>query len=118
MNGAASAPSVERDEPLDDRSPQVPMIVLILPDVCELCLGPTVLGRLAELGITNVALLRDEETVGLVLEGWAFNPERSAKAAHEVVAGTTEGARTFRPITQMAVSAAPRRGGTAPFDTA
>ena len=71
MNGAAAAPSVERDEPLvDERSSQVPMIVVILPDAArELSLGPTALGRLAELGITNVALLRDEETVGLVLEG-------------------------------------------------
>jgi len=114
MNGAAAAPSVERDEPLvDERSSQVPMIVVILPDAArELSLGPTALGRLAELGITNVALLRDEETVGLVLEGWAFNPDRSAKAVHEVVAGTTEGARTFHPITQMAVSACPPGGGT------
>ena len=97
----------------------MPMIVLILPDAArELSLGPTMLGRLAELGITNVALPRDDETVGLVLEGWAFNPDRSARAAHELVARTTEGARTLRPITQMAVSAAPPRGGADPFDTA
>jgi hypothetical protein len=69
------------------------------------------LRKLARLGITTVSVLRDEETVGLVLEGWAFDPDRSAEAAHEVVAGTTVGARTFHPTTQMAVSSASTEGG-------
>jgi len=97
----------------------VPMVAVLFPiSDSEPRLEASALEELASLGITSVALLRDSSIAGLVLEGWAFNPDRSARAAHELVARTTEGARTLRPITQMAVSAAPPRGGADPFDTA
>jgi hypothetical protein len=66
--------------------------------------------ELARLGVTNVALLRDEQTVGLVLEGWMFDPERSSEAAAEAV-GADGSARTLRPVMQVAVANAVAQGG-------
>jgi hypothetical protein len=37
--------------------------------------------RLADLGISGITVLSDEHTVALVLEGWAFDPARTAEAA-------------------------------------
>jgi hypothetical protein len=88
------------------------MLVLLLEEKGrEPALGQRVLGELARLGVTSVSLLRDEGMVGLVLEGWAFDPARSADAARAAVAGAETGARTLHPLVQMAVSAAPTSGG-------
>jgi len=38
-------------------------------------------GQLAQVGVTNIALVRDEETVGILLDGWAFDPARSGAYA-------------------------------------
>jgi hypothetical protein len=73
-------------------------------------LRPAALEELARLGVNNVAVLRDGSTAGLVLEGWAFDPERAAAAAY-AVAGACDGVRTLRPLVQMAVSTAPFEGG-------
>jgi hypothetical protein len=35
--------------------------------------------RLAALGITRVTVLRNDETLGFRMEGWAFNPGHSAR---------------------------------------
>jgi hypothetical protein len=55
-------------------------------------------GRLAGLGITTVSLLRDARTLGIVLEGWAFDPARSADAARTAIVGAEGGARVLRPV--------------------
>ena len=68
----------------------------------RLSLRPAGLARLADLGVTNVALLQDESTAGLLLEGWAFDASRAAEAAC-AVAGACEGLRTLRPLMEMAV---------------
>lgn len=82
------------------------MVVLLIPIAAGApSLDPDSLGRLAELGITNLVLVRDEETVGLVLEGWAFDPTQSGRAALEALVDTRVEARTLRPLTQLAVSA-------------
>lgn len=72
----------------------------------EPVLGERALSTLRRLGITSVELLRDERTVGLVLEGWAFDPFGSGAAAAAAVAGA-QAARTLHPIVQMAVAASP-----------
>ncbi len=65
---------------------------------------------LARLGVTAVSLARDEETVAVILEGWAFTP-----AAHEAALaalGVDDGtARALQPVMHMAVSAAAKEGG-------
>lgn len=88
------------------------MLVLLLEEKGrEPALSQRVLGELARLGVTSVSLLRDEGMVGLVLEGWAFDPARSADAARAAVAGAETGARMLHPLVQMAVSTAPASGG-------
>ncbi len=82
------------------------MAVVLFPISNEVpTLQPATLDVLARLGVTSVSLVRDDETVGLVLEGWAFDPAR----AHEVasaVTGRCDEARTLQPLVQMAVSSA------------
>jgi predicted ABC-type transport system involved in lysophospholipase L1 biosynthesis ATPase subunit len=68
--------------------------------LAEACARTTILARL---GVTNVALLRDEHTVCIVLEGWAFDP---AGSASEVVSTFSDGRRSGRalqPVMQVAV---------------
>lgn len=82
------------------------MAVVLFPVSNEVvALQPAALDALARLGVTSVSLVRDDETAGLVLEGWAFDPARAREAA-SAVTGTCGEARTLQPLVQMAVSSA------------
>jgi hypothetical protein len=70
----------------------------------EFCLRQTFLAKLARLGVTSVVLVGDERTVGLVLEGWMFDPTQSAEAAADAV-GVGPQLRTLHPVVHMAVPA-------------
>jgi hypothetical protein len=86
----------------------VSLMVLLIPGPPEdVSLGPRSIRALASLGVTSIALVAHEDTVGLVLEGWAFDPERAQEAAEAVGAGS---ARTLRSLVQMAVSIATIEG--------
>lgn len=90
------------------------MVVVVLPVAeAQPVLQPATVSELAGLGITNVALVRDESLVGLVLEGWAFDPERAPEAVEAVVADPEASVRTLQPLLQMGVSAAGWKGGEA-----
>jgi hypothetical protein len=89
----------------------VAMVVILFPvSDEEPWLPRAALEKLARLGITSVALLRDTSLAGLVLEGWAFDP-RDASEAVSAVAGARENVQTLVPLAQMAVSAAPSKEG-------
>jgi hypothetical protein len=89
----------------------VAMAVVLFPAVDETpALRPAALEKLAHLGVTAVALVRDGSTAGLVLEGWAFDPARAAEAAC-VATGMCDGVRTLRPLAELAVSPATFEGG-------
>jgi hypothetical protein len=90
------------------------MVVLFETDEPEASLDASTLGELSELGVTNLALVRDERTVGIVLEGWAFDPAISAGAALSTLAGDGSGVRALYPVGEMAVSAAQRKGALEP----
>lgn len=83
-------------------------MVLVLFPVSdqEPALQPAALAVLARLGVTSVSLLRDEETAGLVLEGWALDPARADEAAR-AAAGARDEVRILQPLMQMAISAHP-----------
>jgi hypothetical protein len=86
------------------------MVVLLEAPDGEFCVRQDHVAQLARLGVSNLALLRDDRTVGIVLEGWLFDPGRSGAAA---LAGLAHGGRALHPVLQMAVSAltAPAEAG-------
>ncbi len=86
------------------------LVVLVPADLEGLTLGPPAVEALARLGVTSVALARDDQTAALILEGWAFDVARPAAALAAV--GTSAGeARTLQPMVQMAVTAIPAQVG-------
>ncbi len=81
------------------------VLVLFSASDREPALQPAGLATLAQLGVTTVSLLRDEQTAGLVLEGWALDPARAGEAVR-AVAGPRTSFRTLQPLLHMAVSPA------------
>jgi hypothetical protein len=75
---------------------------LLQHDAPEVALGPAVAERLARLGVTDLALFRDRETVCLVLEGWAFDASASAEAAAAAI-GPGIVFRTLLPLMRTAL---------------
>ena len=82
----------------------------------DFCLRQELVAGLARLGVTSVQVLRDERTIGIVLEGWTFDPERSAEAAAQAVAAAP-GVQTLRPVMYVGVAdaAASRTRGSSPM---
>ena len=87
------------------------IVVLVPSSDAEPSLPPGAVSELARLAVTSVAVVRDERTLGLVVEGWAFDPGRSAEAVVAAVAGDSSGARTLHPLAELAVSTAALQGG-------
>lgn len=83
------------------------LVVLVPASDAEPSLQQAAVSELARLGVTSVTLLRDDHTVGFVVEGWAFDPSRSAQAVVAAVAGGSSHARTLLPLLELAVSTAP-----------
>lgn len=75
--------------------------------------GAGVAQELAALGVTSVSVLRDDQTTAITLEGWAFDPDRSAEAAVRAVAADPDAVRVLRAVVESAVHAAsiPRSRG-------
>jgi hypothetical protein len=89
----------------------VAMVVVLFPAAyAEPRLEPAALEELAKLGVTNIALVRDSSVAGLVLEGWAFDPDDAHRAVR-AVGGAFEGVRTLQPLVQMGVCSAAVLGG-------
>jgi hypothetical protein len=84
------------------------MVVLLEEQEGEFCLRSELISELAQLGITNLGLVRDHRTVGIVLEGWSFDPASSAESATAVVGA---GGRMLHPVMHMAVTSAAAEGG-------
>jgi hypothetical protein len=84
--------------------------LMLWPAAAGIRIGSTEAARLAALGVTNVTLLRDAETVAVMLEGWAFNPPRSARAAAAAL-GDASRCRLLQPALDVAVSDANVIGG-------
>jgi hypothetical protein len=68
--------------------------------------GPDAAERLGSLGITRIALLRDESSTAVVLEGWAFDPARTDEATRAVFPAGGTRLRTFHEVQHVAVSSA------------
>jgi hypothetical protein len=88
----------------------VAMMLVLLDVKADFSVGQRLVEELARLGVTSVAVVRDSATVGVVLEGWLFDPARSACAAANAISATCR-ARVLHPVLQMAVSTAQSQGG-------
>jgi hypothetical protein len=83
----------------------VAMVVVLFPvSDEEPKLKPEALEKLARLGVTSIALLRDASMAGLVLEGWSFDLCDAPQAAC-AVGQVRDDIRLLQPLVQMAVSA-------------
>jgi hypothetical protein len=92
------------------------MTVVLAPvDDREVTLGPATAARLGALGVTNIAVLRDQTTVAVVLEGWAFDPAATTHEALEALTGPDRPVRTLSLVAQMSVTAgSDREDGSEP----
>ncbi len=59
---------------------------------------------LARLGVTSVTVVQGDADVGVVLDGWAFDPVGRGAEAGAIVTGGRGRARTLRPLLQSAVT--------------
>jgi len=74
------------------------------PEAAEPVVGPEAAERLAQLGITRVSLLSDPSGIGVVLEGWAFNPAAIDEAVRAMFPDGGTGVRILREIEHVAVA--------------
>ena len=74
-------------------------------------LGPDVAERLAGSGISRMSLLRDRSSVGIVLEGWAFDPTRIDEVLRVLFPASRAEVRVFREVENVVVTANPAEGG-------
>lgn len=82
-------------------------IMLILTDDSG-ALDSERLIRLGDLGVTNVTLLEDASTVGILIQGWALERTSAGEVVELLTAGRS-GVRVLQPVMQVSVS-----DGTAP----
>ena len=86
------------------------LVVLVPASKEEPSLQPAAVSELARLGVTSVDLLRDERSMGLVVEGWAFDPSRSADAVLAAVGCRCAQVQALQPLLHVALSAAAAEG--------
>ena len=83
------------------------MVVLVAAGGEAVLLAPSAVAALGQLGVTSISVAGDGQTLGIVLDGWAFDPARAGDEALSVVAGSAAAqarARALRPMMTVAVS--------------
>lgn len=72
--------------------------------------GPEVAERLAGSGISRMSLLRDRSSVGIVLEGWAFDPTQMDEVVRVLFPAGVAEVRVFREVENVVVTSHPAEG--------
>jgi len=72
----------------------------------DVAVGQAEAKGLARLGITALAVFRDETTLGVVLDGWAFAPEAGEEAAR-VLLPAGQQLRLLTPVLEVSLSSVP-----------
>ena len=90
------------------------MVVLVESGSATLPLEVRAVADLARLGVTHISLVGDEQTVGVVLDGWAFEPVASGAAAVAALGADATRSRILFPVGEMALDA---RGARTPYQT-
>lgn len=82
-------------------------IVLLVLDVAggSFALGPQAGRELARLGVTRVAVMQDGATVGVLLEGWAFDSTSTPRAI-DALDGLGGKPKVLLPVLDVSVSRA------------
>lgn len=80
------------------------LMVVMFPAGANARLDPDAVTDLARLGITSLAVVRDDRSVGVVVEGWGFDPIGSADGVVSAICGSHRPARTFRPVMEMTLT--------------
>lgn len=80
------------------------MLLVLMPAETEVGLPSEAILALGRLGVTSIALVRDDRSLGMVVEGWAFDPVTSGDAVLAAVGGPSSGARTLMPVLEMSLS--------------
>lgn len=80
------------------------MLVVLLPGGTTACLRSDAVAALARIGVTSIALVRDDRSIGVVVEGWAFDPLASAEAVIAAVSSRRRGARALQPMMEVALT--------------
>lgn len=73
-------------------------------DGTEPAVGPGAAQRLAELGISRIAVLSDADGIAVVLEGWTFDPARIDEAALAIFPDGMTGIRSLREVELVTVT--------------
>jgi hypothetical protein len=81
------------------------MVVLLESEEGDVPLRSRTVGRVARLGVTNVAVFCDDRTNCIVLEGWAFNP---AGSASDIVSAIAAASHTTRAVARLHMVAGAR----------
>lgn len=76
--------------------------LILLEEDPEFSVDAELFDGLAEVGVTGLAVLRAEQAVAVVIEGWSLEGERLTSAADLVAGGHP--ARVFRPVARMTVT--------------
>ena len=80
------------------------LLVVMLPAGANARLHPDAVTDLARLGVTSLAVVRDDRSVGVVVEGWGFDPIGSADGVLSAICGPRRRGRTLRPVMEMTLT--------------
>lgn len=76
------------------------------PDGPEPVIGPEVAGSLAGMGISRISVLQDPSGIGVVLEGWAFDPIHVKDVVRAMFPDGDADIRVFHEVEHVAVTLA------------
>ena len=85
-------------------------LVLLWPAGSAIRFGEAEASGLARLGVTRLGLVRGDGTIGVVVDGWAFDPSRHAEAASTFLSPEPPVGRLL-PVAEIGVSSAGIEGG-------
>jgi hypothetical protein len=77
----------------------------------EPAVGLDIAERLAEFRISRLSLLRDRSSVGIVLEGWAFDPAQIGDVVRVLFPVGVAEVRVFREVENIVVASNPAERG-------
>jgi hypothetical protein len=82
------------------------LVVLMERDDFQVLLSPSQVAALSSLGIVSVGLVGDGRTIGVVVEGWAFDPVRATAATLSALGVGDGDVQALKQLAHVAVSAA------------